>query len=83
MIYDGDAQTVSAVGHVEIADQGRILDADRVTYNQKTDQVTADGNVTTVTRTAVVGNVAFLESCGRKLTDHDTKRRRAVRASAP
>ncbi len=65
VVYDGDAQTVSAVGHVEIVDQGRILDADRVTYNQKTDQVTADGNVSV---TDAAGNVAFSNHV--VLTDH-------------
>jgi len=65
VIYDGDSQTVSAVGHVEIVDQGRILDADTVTYNQKTDQVTADGHVTV---TDAAGNVAFSEHV--VLTDH-------------
>jgi len=63
--YDGDAQTVSAVGHVEIVDQGRILNADRVTYDQKTDKVTADGHVS-VTDTA--GNVAFSDHV--VLTEH-------------
>ena len=65
VIYDGDAQTVSAVGHVEIVDQGRILDADKVTYNQNTDQVTADGHVTV---TDAAGNVAFSDHV--VLTDH-------------
>src|SRR6202012_1585605 len=65
VVYDGDAQTVSAVGHVEIVDQGRILDADTVTYNQKTDQVTADGHVTV---TDALGNVAFSNHV--VLTDH-------------
>jgi LPS-assembly protein len=65
IVYDGDTQTVSAVGHVEIVDQGRILNADKVTYNQKTDKVTADGNVS-VTDTS--GNVAFSDHV--VLTDH-------------
>ena len=65
VVYDGDTQTVSAVGHVEIVDQGRILNADKVTYNQKTDKVTADGNVS-VTDTS--GNVAFSDHV--VLTDH-------------
>ena len=65
VIYDGDAQTVSAVGHVEIVDQGRILEADRVTYNQKTDTVTADGHIIV---TDAAGNVAFSDHV--VLTDH-------------
>lgn len=54
--YDGDNQTVTAMGHVEIVDNGQILDADRVTYDQKTDKVTADGHVSLTDR---LGNVAF------------------------
>jgi LPS-assembly protein len=65
IIYDGDAQTVSAVGHVEILDQGRILNADQVTYNQKTDKVTADGHVSV---TDALGNVVFSDHV--VLTEH-------------
>lgn len=65
IVYDGDTQTVSAVGHVEIVDQGRILNADKVTYNQKTDKVTADGNVSVADTN---GNVAFSDHV--VLTDH-------------
>ncbi len=43
--YDAETETVSALGHVEIADQGRILLADRVTYDQRNDRITASGNV--------------------------------------
>ena len=64
-IYDGDDQTVAAVGHVEIVDEGRILDADNVTYDQKTDKVTADGHVSI---TDASGNVAFADHV--VLTDH-------------
>ena len=56
IVYDGDSQTVSAVGHVEIADQGRILTADKVTYDQDDDKVTASGHVSI---TDERGNVAF------------------------
>ena len=65
VVYDGDSQTVSAVGHVEIVDQGRILDADSVTYDQKTDKVTANGHVSI---TDARGNVAFADHV--VLTDH-------------
>ena len=65
MDYDGDNQTVAAVGHVEIVDEGRILDADNVTYDQKTDKVTADGHVSLTDR---LGNVAFADHV--VLTDH-------------
>jgi LPS-assembly protein len=65
VVYDGDAQTVSAVGHVEIVDEGRILLADTVTYEQKTDKVTASGHVSL---TDARGNVAFADHV--VLTDH-------------
>ena len=65
IVYDSEANTVSAVGHVEIADEGRTLLADRVEYNQATDKVTAFGHVTIAdTR----GNVAFADHV--VLTDH-------------
>ncbi|MGH6829296.1 MAG: LPS-assembly protein LptD [Rhizomicrobium sp.] len=65
VIYDGANQTVSAVGHVEIVDDGRILEADRVSYDQKTDTVAADGHVSLTDR---LGNVAFSDHV--VLTDH-------------
>ena len=34
VVYDSEAKTVSAVGHVEIADDGRTLLAERVDYDQ-------------------------------------------------
>jgi LPS-assembly protein len=58
IVYDGDGQTVSAVGHVEIVDDGRILNADNVTYDQKSDRVTATGHVSL---TDAKGNVAFAD----------------------
>ena len=65
IVYDGDNQTVAAVGHVEIVDRGEILMADRVTYNQKTDTVVADGHVSLTDR---LGNVAFSDHV--VLSDH-------------
>ncbi len=65
IVYDGDAQTVSANGHVEIVDEGRILLADNVTYDQKSDKVTASGHVSL---TDARGNVAFADHV--ILTDH-------------
>lgn len=59
MEYDAETETVSAVGHVEIADRGRILLADRVTYDQRSDRITASGNVSL---TDERGNVAFAAS---------------------
>lgn len=65
IVYDDDKKLVSAVGHVEIADQGRTLLADRVEYDQNTDKVTARGHVTV---TDERGNVAFSDHV--VLTDH-------------
>ena len=65
VVYDDDKQTVSAVGHVEIADQGRTLLAERVVYDQATDKVTAFGHVSI---TDSRGNVAFADHV--VLTDH-------------
>ena len=65
IVYDDESKTVSAVGHVEISDQGRTLFADRVEYDQVNDKVTAVGNVSMAdTR----GNVAFADHV--VLTDH-------------
>ena len=65
IVYDSEAKTVSAVGHVEIADDGRILLADRVDYDQASDKVTASGHVSI---TDDKGNVAFADHV--VLTDH-------------
>jgi LPS-assembly protein len=58
VVYDGDAKTVAAVGHVEISDEGRTLLAERVDYDQATDTVTARGHVSI---TDTQGNVAFAD----------------------
>ncbi len=63
--YDSTNQTVSAIGHVEIAADGRVLLADRVTYDQKTDRVTASGNISV---TDERGNVAFASAFMRSNT---------------
>jgi LPS-assembly protein len=63
--YDSDGKVASAVGHVEILDDGRTLHADRVDYNENTDTVTASGHVNIIdTR----GNVVFSNHV--VLTDH-------------
>ncbi len=56
VIYDINQGEVTARGRVEIDYGGRILLADRVSYNQKTDTVTADGKVSV---TQPNGDVAF------------------------
>jgi LPS-assembly protein len=65
IVYDDDKKLVSAVGHVEIADQGRTLLAERVEYDQTSDKVTAYGHVSI---TDARGNVAFADHV--VLTDH-------------
>lgn len=65
IVYDSESKTVSAVGHVEITDQGRTLLADRVDYDQDKDTVTARGHVSV---TDTKGNVAFADQV--VLTDH-------------
>jgi LPS-assembly protein len=63
--YDSEGKTVSAVGHVEITDDGRTLLAERVDYDQATDKVIARGHVSI---TDSKGNVAFADHV--VLTDH-------------
>ncbi|MEO5325522.1 LPS-assembly protein LptD [Mesorhizobium sp. CC13] len=45
LVYDNDAQTVTAVGGVQIDYAGNRLVAQRVTYNRKTSRLIASGNV--------------------------------------
>lgn len=65
IVYDSESKTVSAVGHVEITDEGRTLLAERVDYDQASDRVTARGHVSI---TDTKGNVAFADQV--VLTDH-------------
>ncbi|MEI6730776.1 MAG: LPS assembly protein LptD, partial [Pseudomonadota bacterium] len=43
--YDQQGSTAIAIGNVEMVQEDTIILADRVTYNQKTDEVHASGNV--------------------------------------
>ncbi len=43
MVYDRNANTITARGSVQIYYQGRVLEADRVIYNQTTKRVFAEG----------------------------------------
>jgi LPS-assembly protein len=43
--YDNEQGLIVAEGNVELVQAGRILRAERVSYNQKTDEVIASGNV--------------------------------------
>ncbi|MCW5746907.1 MAG: LPS-assembly protein LptD [Alphaproteobacteria bacterium] len=58
IIYDHDADVVTATGNVEISQNDRILLADRVVYDRKRDVMTAMGNVRVVEPT---GEVVFAE----------------------
>ncbi|GGA92702.1 LPS-assembly protein LptD [Brucella endophytica] len=45
LVYDNDAQAVTAQGAVRIEYDGNRLVADKVTYNQRTNRMLAEGNV--------------------------------------
>ena len=81
MTFDRDQKVVKAIGNVHIRHKGRKLIADSVTYNQKTDIVTAEGGVTLLEPTGekVFGNKiqitgdlkdAVIENVGIILKDH-------------
>jgi len=65
VVYDNESKTVSAVGRVEITQDGRTLMADRIDYDQNSDKVTARGHVTLMDQD---GNVAFADHV--VLSDH-------------
>ncbi|MEX0695794.1 MAG: LPS assembly protein LptD, partial [Rhodospirillales bacterium] len=54
MTYDRDLGLIIAAGHVEIEYGGRSLLADKVTYNQKTDVVLAEGNASMTDETGKI-----------------------------
>jgi len=56
--YDQDNALVVAEGHVEISQGNRVVLADRLIYNEKTQVVTADGNVSVLDPD---GNVVFAD----------------------
>jgi LPS-assembly protein len=56
--YDMDAGVVTADGHIELDNSGRILLADQISYNQKSDTVVASGHVSLLDDK---GNVAFAD----------------------
>lgn len=59
VVYDGNLGTVTASGHVEIADMVHVLRADSVIYNQNTDRLGAIGHVTLEDAD---GNIAFADT---------------------
>ncbi len=54
MNYDEASDTLKAVGHVEIARDGRVLLAETATYNRTTDIATAEGNVSLLDKNGTV-----------------------------
>lgn len=45
VVHDEDAQTITAMGNVELIQSGRIYKADSISYNLQTDVVRAEGHV--------------------------------------
>ena len=64
LTHDRTSQIVTAEGHVELAQSGRILLADRVTYDQLHDRVIASGSVSILEPS---GEVMFADAI--ELTD--------------
>lgn len=58
LTYERELGILIATGHVEIEQEGRILEADTITYNENTDLVTASGHVRL---RDTDGNVTFTE----------------------
>lgn len=54
VIYDRDLGMVTASGHVELSQTGRVLLADTVSYNLRQDIITASGNVSLLEPTGEV-----------------------------
>jgi len=48
LVRDSDLGTYTARGNVELSNAGRVILADMVTFNERTDMVTANGNVRVV-----------------------------------
>src|SRR5437763_1747821 len=59
--YDDKLALTIARGHVEISQSGQVLLADTVTYNQRTDTVTASGHVSLLLPTGEVVFADFME----------------------
>src|ERR1043165_8982393 len=59
--YDDQLALTVAKGHVEISQGGEVLLADTVTYNQKTDTVTASGHISLLLPTGEVVFADFME----------------------
>src|ERR1700680_4770088 len=59
--YDDQLALTVAKGHVEISQGGEILLADTVTYNQRTDTITASGHASLLMPTGEVVFADFME----------------------
>ena len=59
--YDEQLALTIARGHVEISQNGQVLLADTVSYNQRTDTVTASGNVSLTQPTGEIVFADFME----------------------
>lgn len=61
MVYDADKEIVSAVGDAQVYYQGRVLEADRVLYDQKSKRVYAEGRVRMTEADGTVSHADRLE----------------------
>jgi LPS-assembly protein len=59
--YDDQLALTVARGHVEISQSGQVLLADTVSYNQRSDTVTASGNVSFLQPTGEIVFAEFME----------------------
>ena len=59
--YDDQLALTVAKGHVEISRGGEVLLADTVSYNQRTDTVTASGHVSLLMPTGEIAFADFME----------------------
>jgi LPS-assembly protein len=59
--YDDQLALTVARGHVEISQNGQVLLADTVSYNQRTDTITASGNVSLSQPTGEIVFADFIE----------------------
>src|SRR6266849_5736664 len=59
--YDDQLALTVAKGHVEISQGGEVLLADTVSYNQRTDTITASGHVSLLMPTGEVVFADFME----------------------
>ncbi len=61
MIYEQDTEIVTALGNVDILQEGRRLQANKVTYNVNTDEATATGAVVLTDTNGDVHTADFVE----------------------